>query len=116
MSAANSPLERITLQEGELSGFNKWIYSYRCEQGLNIHYPKHSELLLKDGSTVLCLVPSTFSVDYSSGKRNFELAEGKIEITAAYDPTFPMVVSVGDAEIRVTGTRFIVSTDLYETE
>ncbi len=89
---------------------NDWRIHYKAALGDAVQYKKGDQLLLTDGSTIACLDDSALSVIYTNKQRLIELRQGTIEIEAAHNRNYPMVVYSGDAEIRVTGTKFVVST------
>ena len=59
---------------------------------------------------VSCLDSSIVAVSFSAAERRIELLDGTLEVDTVSDTKRPLVVLVGDTEIRATGTRFIVST------
>lgn len=85
-----------------------WNLSFRAAQCQPLRYEK-SNVLLNDGTRVNCMKPSMFSISYSPQERHIDLLKGTVEITAAPNKNRPLIVSVGDTRIKVTGTRFIVS-------
>jgi ferric-dicitrate binding protein FerR (iron transport regulator) len=97
----------------DIKGINAsdWRIYYNAALGEIVQYQKGDQLLLTDGSTISCLVDSSISVVYTIKQRLIELRQGTIEIKATHNRNYPMVVYGGEAEIRVTGTRFVVSTD-----
>jgi len=103
VTIADSPVRQI---DGKTPG---WNLSFRTALGQPIYYTENKTVSLEDGTRMICLEPSLFSVSYLPQERHVELSQGKIEITATPNTQKPMIVSVGDTRIKVTGTRFIVS-------
>lgn len=85
--------------------------TFQAAVGNPVSYKNGNELQLQDGTTITCLQDSFFGVVYSLQERIIELQRGTIEIAAAHNPAIPMIVIIGESRIRVTGTRFVVSTE-----
>lgn len=66
------------------------------------------EIELDDDSVVTLGAQSAIEVDYSEGERRVELLSGEAFFDVERDETRPFVVDVGDAQIRVLGTKFEV--------
>ncbi|MBN2326890.1 MAG: FecR domain-containing protein [Candidatus Omnitrophica bacterium] len=106
----------MTFASSAIDGFRgeksrSWRNYYQAASGKLIPYNQGDELRLIDGSTIVCLKDSTVGVVYTLKERLIAFHRGAIEIQAAHKNTLPLIVTSGTAEIRVTGTRFIVSTD-----
>lgn len=65
-------------------------------------------LELADGSRVTVGARSDVAVDFEDGMRRVRLDGGQAFFEVAHDAARPFVVVAGDAEIRVTGTKFDV--------
>ena len=63
---------------------------------------------LADGSTVTLGARSSVEVRYDGDARKVVLEEGQAFFEVAHDETRPFTVLAGNAEIRVTGTKFDV--------
>lgn len=65
-------------------------------------------LALDDGSRVTVGARSSVDVQYAADTRRVLLTSGQAFFEVAHDPSRPFVVLAGNAEIRVTGTKFDV--------
>jgi transmembrane sensor len=63
---------------------------------------------LNDGSRVTVGARSDVQIRYSEKRREVTLASGQAFFEVAHDPARPFIVLAGNAEIRVTGTKFDV--------
>lgn len=68
------------------------------------------QIALEDGSTVDLGAASRMHVAMSGQERRVTLEDGQAFFAVAHDPARPFIVTAGDAEIRVTGTKFDVWT------
>lgn len=69
----------------------------------------HNQIIaLGDGTRVTAGAKTDFRAYIDKDRRRVELAEGQAFFEVAHDPSRPFVVVAGDAEIRVTGTKFDV--------
>jgi len=66
-------------------------------------------LALNDGSRVTVGAHSGVDVDYAPKTRRVVLKSGQAFFEVAHNPSRPFIVLAGDAEIRVTGTKFDVT-------
>lgn len=65
-------------------------------------------LQLQDGSEVVLNLGAQVHVRYFRDRREVELSAGEAFFSVSPDATKPFLISVGDAEVRVVGTRFNV--------
>jgi ferric-dicitrate binding protein FerR (iron transport regulator) len=99
------------IQSVQGSHANEWRSLYQAALGKAVPYRQGDELRLADGSRVRFQKDAVLSVVFTLKERLLNLRQGSIEISAASNANLPMIVSSGEANVRVTGTKFIVSTD-----
>lgn len=66
------------------------------------------DVVLADGSAIHLDADSTLTVHFQPLSRGVELVRGRAEFTVAHNRWRPFTVAAGPAEIRVTGTHFLV--------
>lgn len=66
------------------------------------------QVALVDGSHVFVGADSKIAVSFDQKSRRVNLARGEAFFEVAHDPSRPFTVVAGDAEVRVTGTKFDV--------
>jgi ferric-dicitrate binding protein FerR (iron transport regulator) len=103
LAVSDQPIVRV---DGKLG----WMSGWRASLAEPVIYERNSRLFLKDGTQVRSIDPSMLAISFSTAERRIELLAGTLEIEAAPDLRRPLVVAVGDTEIKATGTRFVVST------
>jgi len=88
-----------------------WRTLYQSALGRAVPLRQGDELVLSDGSRLLCRRDSIVGVAFTFKERLIDLRRGTIEITASHNANLPMIVNSGETKVRVTGTVFVVSTD-----
>ena len=66
---------------------------------------------LEDGSRLRLNTDTSVRIDYSSDRREVELARGEALFEVRHDPTRPFIVRSDDLSVRAIGTRFDVRSD-----
>ena len=66
------------------------------------------QVALGDGSHVFVGADSKIAVNFDPKSRRVNLSRGEAFFEVAHDPSRPFTVVAGDAEVRVTGTKFDV--------
>ena len=87
------------------SGWLAWRYlaaGYRTDIG------EQEMVALADGSTVQLNTASAMNVDLNGRARHVTLSRGEAFFNIARDPQRPFIVTAGNSEIRVVGTKFNV--------
>jgi transmembrane sensor len=69
------------------------------------------QLALQDGTQLALGPKSAVEVTFSSQKREVTMAPGEAFFEVSHDPARPFVITAGDTEITVVGTRFDVKYD-----
>lgn len=103
MRALAATIALVAVATGIFVSFDKRNGSgYRTEVG------EQRSIALVDGSTVQLNTRSRVKVRFTDAARTVEVTEGQAMFDVAKDASRPFVVSSGDVEVTVLGTRFDV--------
>lgn len=95
-----------------LLGGAMWLEKPNILQDMTADYvsprAERVNVQLADGSTVLLDADSALSEDFSAGERRMHLLRGAAFFDVTHDAARPFVVTTGEGEVRVLGTRFDV--------
>jgi ferric-dicitrate binding protein FerR (iron transport regulator) len=112
--AALATLDDPVIREERIASANPviaFVQAFQRSTGRMCSFPQDSELRLRDGSLLLIRQDSRLTFDLTSERRTIRMLSGSIEIDAAHDPARPLVVEAGETQVKVLGTRFVVTVE-----
>ena len=88
-----------------------WLNSATGEASYRTVLGEQRSIVLSDGSIVELNTLTHISVSYEASERRVRLVAGEALFDVETDPNRPFVVDIGDAWVRVLGTRFNIYKD-----